>query len=1125
MAAKKPLVLNGGQLQRLQSNDTLDPSGLFDANTNLGGINGLATNGITVHNGTAFTTVSLTAPAAGMTIDNANGTAGNPTFAFTGELSQLISMTTGMVVKTGTGTLEARTIQGTTGTITVTNGSGVSGNPTITIADNPVIPGTGAMTVPTGNTVQQPTPTAGMMRYNSQTNKFEFREGAAWVNYGTSNSVGTVTSVDVALPDSLFSASNGPITTAGTITFTLDTQAAFTVFAGPNAAGPDAAPTFRALVEGDIPTLNWSKITSTPTSLAGYGILDSVVYTTRTINTTVGQLTGGGALTADLTLGLATVGTAVSDSFKKITTDAYGRVTATAAVGSSDITTALGYTPVSDAGDTMTGNLVMSGATVTGLPLTAVNSTDAASKAYVDNVVASGTTWRDPVSAPNLVDVVATTAEPTAPASRRQYIVYGGVPTAWTGVGTVSSGDLMEYQVTPVAGWVKIGTLSAGDRFTVAGEVALSTSSALYTAGLRRMDLIQYVSGDPTVGSNWTTPHDAGIGAVMYTAELTSGAATGLANDATVYNASVSINGTSYPITVSGDAGVGVMTVGELLTEITADVTGVATASLVAGHIHIEATNPDHRVIITDGGTNPLFSTVGAGMEIRATIDAGTTVLVSNTLSQDNGRTGLFSGGADGDHSWIEIGGPTAINAGVGLAFNGNVLNVNLGAGIIELPSDEVGLDIEAGKAIQLTSSLTNGKLTLLTDGSTLSQSALGLKVAGGGITATELNASVAGAGLSLTTELAVNVDGSTLEINSDALRVKAAGITESHLAASVAGAGLSGGAGTALSVNVDGSSLEINVDTLRIKAGGVTNTMLATSSVSLASDSGTGSVALGGTLTLTGGTGIDTSTTGSTTTITLNATLDDLSDVTITTAAAGDVIYRNAGNTAWVNGAPGATSGVQPYDTTLTALAGLTNTPGMVVESGTDAFVTRVLTGGTGITVTNGDGISGDPTVALTSGVVTAGTYSSVTVDTYGRVTAGSAIEASTQVAMVNANAGTLVIGTPVFVGASGVDKTDATAMPAAKAIGLVADVAGIATTATGNIAVAGILTATVGQWDAVVDESIPTGLTAGATYYLSENTGMLTTAAPTAGFIAPVGVALSTTKMKIQIDPTIQL
>lgn len=230
MAAKKPLVLNGGQLQRLQSNDTLDPSGLFDANTNLGGINGLATNGITVHNGTAFTTVSLTAPAAGMTIDNANGTAGNPTFAFTGELSQLISMTTGMVVKTGTGTLEARTIQGTTGTITVTNGSGVSGNPTITIADNPVIPGTGAMTVPTGNTVQQPTPTAGMMRYNSQTNKFEFREGAAWVNYGTSNSVGTVTSVDVALPDSLFSASNGPITTAGTITFTLDTQAAFTVF-------------------------------------------------------------------------------------------------------------------------------------------------------------------------------------------------------------------------------------------------------------------------------------------------------------------------------------------------------------------------------------------------------------------------------------------------------------------------------------------------------------------------------------------------------------------------------------------------------------------------------------------------------------------------------------------------------------------------------------------------------------------------------------------------------------------------------------------------------------------------------------------------------------------------------
>ncbi len=46
---------------------------------------------------------------------------------------------------------------------------------------------------------------------------------------------------------------------------------------------------------------------------------------------------------------LGTVGTAVTDSLLRITTDAYGRVTATSAPQASDVTTALGYTPVNRA--------------------------------------------------------------------------------------------------------------------------------------------------------------------------------------------------------------------------------------------------------------------------------------------------------------------------------------------------------------------------------------------------------------------------------------------------------------------------------------------------------------------------------------------------------------------------------------------------------------------------------------------------------------------------------------------------------------------------------------------------------------------------------------------------------
>jgi hypothetical protein len=139
---------------------------------------------------TVVTARQIAVGGTGLAVANANGVSGNPTLSLDGLISAIAQLSgSGLLAFQNGATAGGVQILGTTNQITLTNGNGQAGNPTVSIASNVILPGTGSVTIPGGTAAQQPVGGAAQIRYNSTLDAYEGYSAGSWRQFSQAGGV------------------------------------------------------------------------------------------------------------------------------------------------------------------------------------------------------------------------------------------------------------------------------------------------------------------------------------------------------------------------------------------------------------------------------------------------------------------------------------------------------------------------------------------------------------------------------------------------------------------------------------------------------------------------------------------------------------------------------------------------------------------------------------------------------------------------------------------------------------------------------------------------------------------------------------------------------------------------
>lgn len=549
--------------------------------------------------------------------------------------------------------------------------------------------------------------------------KYYGTDGSGAKGFFDITSGGTVQQVAMTVPSDLLAVTGSPITTSGTFAVTLTTQSPNQILAGPASGMAGAAPSFRALVAADLPTVPVAKggtgLTTTPTNGQidignGTGFVRTTITPSTGITVTNGagtitiansgvvSLSGGttgltpasptgGAVTLGGTLGVANGGTGAASLTGYVKGNGTSAFTASSTIPNGDLQNSsltIGSTPIALGGTATT----IAGLTTLTLTQNPVAPLEAATKQYVDAAV-EGLNVHAPAVAATTTNLTATYANGS-----------GGVGATLTNAGaqaafavdgyTAALNDriLVKNQSAPAENGVyTVTTLGSGSTNWV-----LTRSTDMDTAGsgadqVGPGDYFFVVSGTQNGGTSWvmTTPLPITIGTtpitfVQFAGPGTYTAGTGL----TLTGTQFSVTNTAVAAGAYGSASsVGTFTVnaqGQLTAAADAPI-AIAATQVTSGTLDAARLSGSYTGITGVG-------TLAAGTWQGNTITApyGGTGLSSYTqgdllyasssstlaaLADVATGNALISGGVGADPAWGKIGLTTHVSGTLPIANGG----------------------------------------------------------------------------------------------------------------------------------------------------------------------------------------------------------------------------------------------------------------------------------------------------------------------------------------------------------------------------------------------------------------------------------------------------------------------